>query len=152
MNAKIGDEQAKLATRYTYAELQLFKTVVEAIALGEGVEGKQMISVREATNIDERKFAMTQGATQTAPTQGATQAVPTQGEGTQALTQSKKTLSVGEKEKALKALVADSWLGTVEVGDRLYYTLGVRTFLELHKYLLDLDLDEALREQWESAM
>lgn len=143
MNAKIGDEQAKLATRYTYAELQLFKAVVEAIALGEGVEGKQMISVREATNIDERKFAMTQGATQ---------AVPTQGEGTQALTQSKKTLSVGEKEKALKALVADSWLGTVEVGDRLYYTLGVRTFLELHKYLLDLDLDEALREQWESAM
>ena len=152
---KIGDETAKLATRYTYAELQLFKAVVEAIALGEGVDGEQMIAGREAANIDELKFAMTQAATQAAPSQAApSQAAPSQAAAASqpAMTQSKRSLSAGEKDKALRALVADAWLGTREEGDRVYYTIGVRTFLELHKYLLDLDLDAALRERWEAAM
>ena len=122
--------------------MQYFKAVVETIALGDDVDGEQMMAAMEVTNLDEKKFAMTQAAT-------STQAASTQVEGTQNL----KAMTIGEKERTLKLLVEDRWLGRIERrDDRVYYTIGVRCFLELRKYLLDLDLDANLRNRWEMAM
>ena len=122
--------------------MQYFKAVVETIALGDDVDGEQMMAAMEVTNLDEKKFAMTQAAT-------STQAALTQVEGTQNL----KAMTIGEKERTLKLLVEDRWLGRIERrDDRVYYTIGVRCFLELRKYLLDLDLDANLRNRWEMAM
>ena len=39
-----------------------------------------------------------------------------------------------------------------KTGNTIYYTIGVRSFLELRKYILDLDLHPGLKEKWESAM
>ena len=136
---QIGDDTSKLATRYTYQQLQFFKAMVETIALGDDNDGEQMMSAMEAMNLDERKFAMTQAATQAAMQAGGTQSV--------------KAMTVGDKEKTLKALVADRWLGRIErSGGNVFYTIGVRSFLELRKYILDLDLEPELRNRWEAAM
>ena len=57
-------------------------------------------------------------------------------------------LTHAEKEETLKQLVAEGWLA--KTPDRLgCYSIGVRSFLELGKYLTDLDLPEITRDIWQ---
>ena len=71
--------------------MQFFRAVVEAISLGEEINGKQKLSARNALNLDERNYAITQAQTNADTSQAVA---------------STKPMTSTEREKALKSLVS----------------------------------------------
>ena len=57
-------------------------------------------------------------------------------------------LRVGQKEALLKRFTDEGWLMQTP-GHKGFYSLGVRTLMELRNFLLSLDLPEAIRADWE---
>mmetsp|Transcript_32760 Transcript_32760/g.71488 ORF Transcript_32760/g.71488 Transcript_32760/m.71488 type:complete len:198 (-) Transcript_32760:135-728(-) len=117
----LADEPAKLATNFTPEQIAYFRAVLELIATDE---------VAAQNGIDSRK------ALNATPAAGSTQS-----EGTQ-----QKKLNPGEKEAALRQLGTEGWLQYDTVAGVI--KLGVRTFLELGPYLLNLELSERTKELW----
>lgn len=117
---KLGNEQAKLGTRYSHAQITFFKAVLEAIISDSSLKGK--ISGIQALNLrlEMQNEQQTTGemATQM-PSIGAV------------------SLTLAQKEKTLEELAHDHWLshsldGTV--------ALGIRSFLELWNVFKNYDV------------
>ncbi|EIE23274.1 hypothetical protein COCSUDRAFT_63630 [Coccomyxa subellipsoidea C-169] len=132
---KLPDEVSKtLGSSLSLAQVQFLKTVLEAIAMDQDAEdGVGSVGAVQASNLN---FTQTQ----------AFQATQAEG-GSQASSQQLK-LSMVEKEALLPRLVEEHWLAPSphRMG---YYSIGVRSFLELKDYLLSLELPEETRTAWE---
>ncbi|KAK9903368.1 hypothetical protein WJX75_003930 [Coccomyxa subellipsoidea] len=132
---KMPDEVAKtLGSSFTLAQVHFLKTVLEAIAMDADAEdGIGSVGAVQTSNLN---FSQTQ-------TFQATQGTG----GSQAASQQLK-LSMVEKEALLPRLVEEHWLAPNP--DRMgYYSIGVRSFLELKDYLLSLELPDETRAAWE---
>jgi len=125
---KENDEIAKNnGTGFSSQQVQYLRCLIEAIAVDPDADkGVGSISSMEAMHVDQEH--------------NATQA--TQGGGM-------KPMSLTSKEEAIKLFIKDGWLSNA-TDHPGYYSLGVRTFLELPGMLLELDLPAETRENWEA--
>ncbi|KAH7415835.1 hypothetical protein KP509_14G062900 [Ceratopteris richardii] len=114
---KLGNEQAKLGTHYSHAQITFFKSVLEVIVSDSSLKGE--ISVIQALNLrlEGKNEQQSQGETSTQ--------VPTM------------ALTLAQKEKTLEELVHDRWL--VQTADGMVH-LGVRSFLELWNIFKNYDV------------
>ncbi|MCO5594674.1 hypothetical protein L7F22_048707 [Adiantum nelumboides] len=105
---KLGNEQSKLGTRYSHAQIAFFKAVLEAIVSESSMKGE--ISGIEALNL-----RLEMQNEQQPPGETATQVAA-------------MTLTLAQKEKTLEDLAHDRWLSLTTNG---MVALGIRSFLEL---------------------
>ena len=163
---QLGDEHAKLATRFTPAQLALFRSVVRpdrAAALRhtpwalvplplsatshfapshlpqvEVIVGDSAKADAGLSAVDALNLTITAQAAAPAAAEGDAGAGPSTGGAT-------VKLGAKEREAALEALSEQGWLTTDAATGR--YRLGPRAFLELGGYLLDAAADD-VRELW----
>lgn len=117
---KLGNEQAKLGTRYSHAQIAFFKAVLESIISDPSSDGR--ISCIQALNL-RIEVQNEQQATADASTP-STQT-------------SMVNLTLAQREKALTEFAQDRWLSRSEDG---MVTLGVRSFLELWNVFKNYDV------------
>ena len=142
-----GDENAKLATKLSNAQIAFYKSVLDTIACEEHGDGT--ISSTDALNFSASQiFNATQGAG--AGALGATQAPSnTQVAGTKTQgTNNLKAMTMKEKEATIAFLVTDGWLAEPNRGT---IALGPRTFMEMRSYLLEVASDST-RKLWEDCL
>lgn len=114
---KLGNEQAKLGTRYSHAQIAFFKAVLEAIVSDSSLKG-------EISGIQALNLRLEMQNEQPSPSESATQAAA-------------MTLSLAQKEKTLEELAHDRWLSHTTDG---MVVLGVRSFLELWNIFKNYDV------------
>lgn len=117
---KLGNEQAKLGTRYSHAQIAFFKAVLEAIVSDTSLKGE--ISGIQALNLqlEIQNEQQQRGETATqVPVMGA------------------MNLTLAQKEKTLEELAHDHWLSHTPDG---MVVLGVRSFLELWNVFKNYDV------------
>ncbi|GMH32347.1 hypothetical protein BSKO_00181 [Bryopsis sp. KO-2023] len=130
---KDGDDAGcKMASHFSQPQREFFKAVLEGIALsGESPELGGLISSTDALNI------------QTLST--LSQAPLSQN------TSFKSKLTKRDMEATLEQLVAEGWLASCSEYTG-YYSIGVRSFMELKRYLMSLPLPEATKEEWSKVL
>lgn len=114
---KVGNEQAKMGTRYSHAQISFFKAVLEAIISDPSLEGK--ISSLRALNLRLEVQSEHTGDVATQSSQGSS------------------NLTLAQKEKTLTEFDQDQWLSQSEDG---MVTLGMRAFLELWNVFKNYDV------------
>lgn len=117
---KLGNDQAKLGTRYSHAQIAFFKAVLEAIVSDTSLNGE--ISGIQALNLQLETQNEQQSPGET---------------GTQLRVMGAVNLSLAQKEKTLEELAHDHWLSLTPDG---MVTLGVRSFLELWNVFKNYDV------------
>eukprot|EP00250_Pteridium_aquilinum_P006747 c16599_g1_i1 orf=149-1057(+) len=117
---KLGNEQAKLGTRYNHAQIAFFKAVLEAIVSDTSLKGEisgiQALNLRLEMQNEQQPSGET--STQT-PSMGA------------------MNLTLAQKEKTLEELAHDHWLSHTPDG---MVALGIRSFLELWNVFKNYDV------------
>ncbi|KAK9823728.1 hypothetical protein WJX72_004966 [[Myrmecia] bisecta] len=128
----VSDDVSKQAgTQLTHEQLNFYRTIIEAIALlPDAEEGKGEISSTQILNLSPGSQA-----TQASQAEGSQQAVG-------------KKLTMAQKQETLLQLVKEGWLWHMP-GRAGYYSIGVRTFLEMPEYLMALELPDETRAAWE---
>ncbi|KAI5063918.1 hypothetical protein GOP47_0020588 [Adiantum capillus-veneris] len=114
---KLGNEQAKLGTRYSHAQIAFFKAVLEAIVSDSSMKG-------EISGIQALNLGLEIQNEQQPPGETGTQVAA-------------MTLTLAQKEKTLEELAHDHWLSLTTNG---MVTLGIRSFLELWNIFKNYDV------------
>ena len=124
-----GDAMAKISTDLSFPELAFFKEVVTLMACDPEEQGR--LSSTLLANVDVVRLVRENSGLR--PEQVDLNAA---------------RLRVGQKEALLKRFTDEGWLMQTP-GHKGFYSLGVRTLMELRNFLLSLDLPEAIRADWE---
>ena len=124
-----ADAMAERSTDLSFAELAFFREVTTLIAC-DPVESGRLSSTLLA-NIDVAKVV---------------KEMP--GLDPEKVDFNAARLRVGQKEALLKRFAQEGWLMPTP-GHKGFYSLGVRTLMELRNFLLSLDLPDAVRADWE---
>ena len=147
-----ADEMSKMSNRLDQKQMVLFRAVLEAVACSPGGAGLDEAAALIAAGaaLSERAEAEVVALTQGLDAGGDGGVSQSQGPGqSQAAHKAVKGMTLAEKEATLRSLVADQWLWKGAEGR---YAVGPRAFLELREFLLDLDLPDAVRAQWERSL
>eukprot|EP00249_Psilotum_nudum_P005904 c19312_g1_i1 orf=390-1241(-) len=115
---RLANEQAKMGTRYSHAQIAFFKAMLEAIV--SDPTGKGQISSMHALNL--RLDSQNEQHLSAAPSQTLSNTLH---------------LTIAQKEKTLSELVNDKWMSRTEDG---MVALGVRAFLELWSIFKNFDV------------
>lgn len=108
----VADEQSKLGTRYSVAQIVFYKAVIEAIL--QDISSRGCITNIEALNI-----------------RLDNQVVQGSEDGQSSIPPALKNFSISQKEKTLNDLIQDQWLCCTSDGK---IGLGVRSFLDLRSW------------------
>ncbi|KAG0599427.1 hypothetical protein M758_12G150700 [Ceratodon purpureus] len=115
---KLANEEAKLGTRLTHAQLSFFKAILEAILSDTSASGSILSMQALNLRLD------TQNETQTQVEASTSQAAPLK-------------LTLAAKEETLATLVSENWLGRTENGKVI---LGTKSFLELRSLFKNFEV------------
>ncbi|KAK9835346.1 hypothetical protein WJX81_004008 [Elliptochloris bilobata] len=124
---KLADDVAKAGgSGHTFPQIQLLRNVLEEIATDpDAQDGKGSIGSTQALYLD---FMQTQA--------------------TQSAAVSKAKLTMADKRALMDSFIKDGWL-ICTPGGAGRYSIGPRSFLELHEFLLSLDLPQDTRAAWQ---
>lgn len=124
-----GDAMAKISTDLSFPELAFFKEVVTLMACDPEEQGR--LSSTLLANVDVVRLVR-----------------ETSGLNPEQVDINAARLRVGQKDALLKRFADEGWLMQTP-GHEGFYSLGVRTLMELRNFLLSLDLPDAIRADWE---
>lgn len=125
----VADAMAERSTDLSFAELAFFREVTTLIACDPEESGR--LSSTLLANIDVAKVV---------------REMP--GLDLEKVDFNAARLRVGQKEALLKRFAQEGWLMPTS-GHKGFYSLGMRTLMELRNFLLSLDLPETVRADWE---
>ena len=125
----VADAMAERSTDLSFAELAFFREVTTLIACDPEESGR--LSSTLLANIDVAKVV---------------REMP--GLDPEKVDFNAARLRVGQKEALLKRFAQEGWLMPTP-GHKGFYSLGMRTLMELRNFLLSLDLPETVRADWE---
>lgn len=116
----IADEESKLGTKYSVAQIAFYKGLLEAIVQEAGNDGS--ITSIEALNVrHENQVIIVDGS------QDSQSRLPT----------SVKNFTMSQKEKTINELIKDRWLSYTSTGK---IGLGIRSFLDLRSWFRSNDI------------
>ncbi|KAB2606346.1 hypothetical protein D8674_006063 [Pyrus ussuriensis x Pyrus communis] len=113
----VSDEESKLGTKYSVAQIAFYKAIIEAIVQDAAAQGT--ISNIDALNLRLENQVLVGSMSQS---EGGLPHVPP----------ALKNFSISQKEKTLDELVRDQWLSLTPDN---YIGLGIRSFLDLRSWL-----------------